>query len=107
MSNLLQVNFKLNVSVDEYRQAADSLAQAFADVPGCRWKVWLLDEAEKAAGGIYLFESKAALQGMLDSPLWAGVGANPALKDFSIKSWDVMDAPSTVTRAPIPTPARA
>jgi hypothetical protein len=102
MSNVLQVNFKYNVSAAEYRQAADSLAEAFAAVPGCRWKIWLLDESQQAAGGVYLFDDKAALQKMLDSPLWAGVGANPALKDFSIKSWDVMDAPSSVTRAPIP-----
>jgi len=105
MSKVLQVNFKLNVSADEYRHAADSLAEAFSNVPGCQWKIWLLDESQQAAGGIYLFEDRKALQGMLDSELWAGVGANPALKDINIKSWDVMDAPSAVTRAPIPAAA--
>ena len=101
MANVLQVNFKYSMTTDEFRQAGDALADPFAAVPGCRWKIWLLDEANSAAGGIYLFESKAALDDMLASPLWASVGAHPALSDFSIKSWDILEGPSLVTRAPI------
>jgi hypothetical protein len=101
MAKILQVNFKFGVSAAEYGQAAASLADAFAAVPGCRWKVWLIDEARREAGGIYLFDDGASVQAMLDSPLWASVGAHPALSDFNVKDWDVMDAPSLVTRAPI------
>lgn len=101
MANVLQVNFKYSMTTDQYRQAGDALADPFAAVPGCRWKIWLLDEANSAAGGIYLFENKAALDDLLASPLWASVGANPALSDFSIKAWDIMEGPSLVTRAPI------
>ena len=70
-------------------------------MPGLRWKVWLLDESQQAAGGIYLFETKAALDAMLSSELWAGVAANPAIQDVNLRVWDVMDGPSLITRAPI------
>ncbi|MCP4568212.1 MAG: YdhR family protein, partial [FCB group bacterium] len=37
---MLLINFKFNVSRGEYEQAAASLAGAFAEVPGLRWKIW-------------------------------------------------------------------
>jgi len=37
---ILQINFKLNVSVAQYRKICGSVAQTIADVPGLVWKVW-------------------------------------------------------------------
>ncbi len=59
---ILQLNFKFSVTKAEYEQAAASLASEFADVAGLRWKVWLMNEAESVAGGIYLFDSDSSLQ---------------------------------------------
>ena len=42
---ILQINFNLNMPVAEYRKMADSVAHAFLDVPGLRWKIWLLNPA--------------------------------------------------------------
>jgi len=98
---LLQVNFKLNVNVDEYRNLASSVAQAFAAVPGLRWKVWVLDEERREAGGVYLFEDGRALDTFLKSDLARTIGTHPALRDASIKYYDVMPEVSAVTRAPI------
>lgn len=98
---ILQVNFSLNVSVSEYRNIAAAVAPAFADLPGLRWKTWLLDEARNEAGGIYLFESEGALEGFLNSPLAAQVQSHPALKNFTAKPFAVMEDVSAVTHAPI------
>ena len=35
---ILQINFNLNVPVAEYQKMADSVAHAFIDVAGLRWK---------------------------------------------------------------------
>jgi len=36
---ILQINFNLNVPVAEYQKMAHSIAHAFLDVPGLRWKI--------------------------------------------------------------------
>ena len=98
---ILQVNFSLNVDVAEYRRICATIAPAFADLPGLRWKTWLLDEQRNEAGGIYLFESEAALQNFLNSPLAADVKTHPALKNFTAKPFVVMEDVSAVTHAPV------
>lgn len=103
-AKILQVNFKLNVSKAEWDQTCQSVAQVFADVPGLQWKIWLLNEHDREAGGIYLFESAAALDAYLSGPLAAKVKTMPLLRDFSAKQFDVMPAVTAITRGPV-TPA--
>ena len=98
---ILQVNFKFNVSRADYEQAVSPMAGDFADVPGLRWKVWLMNEAESEAGGIFLFNDEASLQTFLDGPLAAAVTGHPALSDFSVRQSDVMESPTAVTRGPL------
>ena len=101
MSKVLQVNFNYNVSAEDYAQTVSGLGDAFANVSGCLWKIWLIDEERKEAGGIYLFEDAASIQAMLDSELIAGVISHPALSNFSVKQFDVLEEVSRITRAPI------
>lgn len=104
---ILQLNLKFNVSRAEYEQTAGALADAFAAVPGCRWKIWLMNESSQEAGGIYLFENEAALNALLNSELAARVLGHPALSDFSVKQFDVLPEQSRITRAPIGAQAAA
>lgn len=98
---LLQINFKFNVPKADYEQAANSLAPSFAEVNGLRWKVWILNEAENEAGGIYLFEDEASLEAYLTGPLAEQVKNHPALSDMSAKQFDVMPDVTAVTRGPV------
>jgi hypothetical protein len=98
---ILQINFKLNVPADEYHRICESVAQAIADVPGLRWKVWLLNEREKEAGGIYLFQDEQALNNYLSGPIVAQIKSHPALQDLSAKRFDVMEEVTAMTRGPI------
>jgi hypothetical protein len=98
---ILQINFKFNLSRAEYEQAVSDLAANFAALAGLRWKVWIMNEAEKEAGGIYMFEDEASVKAYLEGPLAAGVISHPALSDFSVKQFDVMDDVSKITRGPI------
>ncbi len=94
-------NFNYNVDLEEYQQMASQLAQAFADVPGCAWKIWLVDDAKKEAGAVYLFEDDQSLQNFKASPLVASVLSNPALSNFDLKERDILTEVSEVTRAPL------
>ena len=98
---LLQLNFKFNVPRADYEGAVSPLADQFAALPGLRWKVWIINEAESEAGGIYLFDDEASLKAYLDSDLAAGVMNHPALSDFNAKTFAVMDEVTAVTRGPV------
>ncbi len=100
-AHIVQLNFKFDLSRSEYEQAADQLAGMFAELPGLRWKVWILNEAESEAGGIYLFEDEASMQSFLNGPLAAQVQGHPALRDFSVKTSEVMEGPTATTRGPV------
>ena len=98
---ILQLNFKFNVSRDEYEKAVAPLANEFADLSGLRWKIWMINEAEQEAGGIYLFDDEASVKAYLEGPLAAQVTSHPALSDFSVKQFDVMEDVTTITRGPV------
>ena len=99
--NVLQINFRFNVTAPEYAELAASLAPAFAEVPGLLWKVWIMNQDEREAGGIYYFESGDSLQQFVSSQLAADVRNHPAVMEFSAKTFDVMDDVTAVTRGPV------
>ena len=88
---LLQVNFTFNVTRPEYEGAVGPLAEDFAALDGLVWKVWIMNEEGSEAGGIYLFRDQASMQAYLEGPLAAGVISHPALSDFSVKQFEVME----------------
>ncbi len=98
---IMQLNFKFSGSGVEYEQVVTPLADQFAALPGLRWKIWMINEAEHEAGGIYLFDDEAAVQAFLEGPLAAQVTGHPALSDFSVKQFDVMEELTTITRGPV------
>ena len=106
-AKILQINFRLKASTPEYQTLCQSVAQAFAAVPGLRWKIWILNDHEKEAGGVYLFENERALNDFLSGPLAAQVKSHPALSDFSAKVFDVMEDVTAVTHGPVRAAAAA
>jgi len=99
---ILQINLKFNgVSRAELEQAWLPAAQPIADTPGLRWKIWLMNESECAAGGIYLFDDETAVQGFLTGPIVAAMGEDPTISDVSARMFDVMGAHTAVTRGPV------
>jgi hypothetical protein len=98
---VLQVNFKLNVSPAEYEKTVTPMADAFAEVEGLRWKLWLLNQEEREAGGVYLFEDEPSCAAFLAGPLAAAVKSAPFLRELSIKQFEVMTEVTEITRGPI------
>jgi quinol monooxygenase YgiN len=98
---ILVTNYNYNVSPEEYKNMTAQLAQAFADVPGCLWKIWLIDDEKKEAGAVYLFEDEESLKNFKSSPLVASVLSHPALSNFDLKERDILKEISEITRAPL------
>ena len=98
---VLQVNMKFNIPRADLEKAFLDGAQPIADTPGLLWKVWLMNEAEHTAGGIYLFECEGTLEAYLAGPIVAGLKSSPVLSDISVKVFDVLDRHTAITRGPV------
>jgi hypothetical protein len=103
---ILQINFKFSIPPAEYEQAVAPLAGAVAETPGLAWKVWLINAADREAGGIYLFDDEASMQAYLGGPIVAGVKSHPALSDITAKVFDVSEEQTLITRGPVRERAR-
>jgi hypothetical protein len=98
---MLLVSFKFNTSPAEYRQAIKPLVSDILNAPGLRWKIWLVNEDECFAGGIYLFDDAASVQLFLSSPLMDGLTHSPAFANFHVMPFDVLEAETALTHGPI------
>jgi len=98
---ILQINFKLNVPAGEYASSCQGVAQAIASVAGVRWKIWILNEQEKEAGGIYFFDTEQSLSDYLSGPIVAQLRKHPGVRDVAVKRFDVMEDLTSTTRGPV------
>lgn len=80
----------------------DDRARQFLAVPGLQWKIWLDGEAERRAGGIYLFDTRAHAEAYMNGPIVARMKANPDITDLQIRIFDVRDRMTAITRGPVP-----
>ena len=98
---ILQINFKFKVPATEYIDAVTPLADDIARVPGLLWKVWLINETDSEAGGVYWFHDNESLQAYLEGPIVAGIASHPALADISVKVFDNLASLSEITNGPV------
>jgi len=104
MKKILQVNFKFKVPRSDLEKAFLEMAPRFGpsgDVKGLLWKIWLVNEAEKSAGGIYLFEDDASVKAFLQGEIVAGLKSNPAVSDIAAKVFDILLEHTKITRGPV------
>jgi hypothetical protein len=98
---ILQVNMNFSIPSTDLKTAWLDVAQPVADTPGLVWKVWLINEEQKEAGGIYLFETREAAIAYAGSPIVAALKASPVISNISAKMFDVLADHSAITRAPL------
>lgn len=96
---ILQVNFRFSMSKAEYIQACLPEAPHLAAVPGLLWKVWIMNEVEHEAGGIYLFADETSLQSFVVT-LTEMLNA-PGFSEVTIQPFDILDELTQITRGPI------
>ena len=70
-------------TIEELRRyLRDESVDAFADVPGLRFKAWISDEATERWGAIYVFESIEAAEQELPGRARELIGKDPDVADF-------------------------
>lgn len=97
-ARILQINYRLNGTQAEYANENLPYGRPIADLPGLHWKIWIINDVECEAGGLYLFEDDAAVQEFLNGPIIAEMKGDPTL---SIKAFDVLADLTAITRGPV------
>ena len=95
---ILQINMKFSIPKADLEAAWLSGAQPIADVPGLRWKIWLMNETEHTAGGIYLFESEAAMKAYMAGPIVAATMASPVHNNIDANVFDMLECHTSTTQ---------
>ena len=98
---VLTTKFNYSMPTEELKKIMPAVAPKFSEIPGCCWKIWLLNEDHKEAGGVYLFESATELEQFLNSNLFASVANNPAFSNLQTSTFGVAEAASVITDAPL------
>lgn len=97
--NVLIVTFNLkDVSDADYRAGCASEAEPFAAIPGLISKVWLADRESNTYGGVYIFSDRSSLEAYVGSELFKSIGATPNFQDLAAASFEVIEAPTRITR---------
>jgi putative monooxygenase ydhR len=104
---ILQLNFKFTSSATDYVKLVAPFADPIAAVPGLTWKVWLVNEKNREAGGIYLFRDEASANAYLNGEIVMGLKKQPTLLDISAKLFDVEESLTQKTHGPIKTAVAA
>lgn len=91
------VTFGLTIPAETYTAHAVHIAPGFTAWPGLLGKWWLGEAASGTFGGVYLFASQHDADRSRKTDLFRDMFANPALKDVTVREYDVLDAPTAIT----------
>ena len=75
-------------TIEELRRyLRDESVDAFADVPGLRFKAWISDEATERWGAVYIWESRDAAEQQVPSRARELIGKDPDLgEEFDVEA---------------------
>ncbi len=93
------ITFSLEgISEEAYRQQAEAVAPTFADLAGLVSKTWLANEETNTYSGVYVWQDREAMEGYAETDVFKGMAANPYFKDLIVRDFDVLEAPTRITR---------
>lgn len=98
---VLTTRFNYSMTSGELNKIMPAVAPEFSAIPGCCWKIWLINEDRKEAGGVYLFESATDLERFLKSDLFASVVNSPAFSNLQTHTFGVSETASLITGGPL------
>jgi hypothetical protein len=99
MPAIVQINFPYTESESDLISHSSDAAPRFLNVDGLDWKIWLVDENTKTAGGIYLFQTREAAQAYASGPMVSHL--KNVREGVDVRVFDTIDEAGKVTRAPV------
>ncbi len=93
------INFRLEgMSEEDYRKLTETIAPAFANLPGLVSKTWLANPETNTYGGVYVWRDLQAMEDYAKTDLYKGMLANPHFDDVAVRAFAVLENPTRVTR---------
>ena len=100
------VTFTLeNLTDTEFHTLCGQLAPDFAAIPGLISKVWLAAPVANTYGGVYTWQSQAAMEAYMQSELFGNVVNHPQLANVTSQDFSILEEPTRVTHGLIETVA--
>jgi|SRR6056300_404177 hypothetical protein len=99
MSSIVQINFPYTESQADIENHSEEAAGRFTGVDGLVWKIWLVDEATKTAGGIYLFSTRDQAEDYAAGELVKHL--KNVRDNVTVSVFDTIDGAGLVTNAPV------
>src|SRR5437879_12866314 len=85
---ILQINFKFTTATADHLKLVAPLADPIGAVPGLTWKIWMLNDQNHEAGGVYLFRAEASVNAYLTRDIGLGMQQQPTVRDMSADGRD-------------------
>jgi len=98
---MVVVTFKFGMSFVEYIRSIKPLTDEILNIPGLRWKIWLINEAQCTAGGLYLFDDASCVQSFLASPLMDRLRHHPTFTEIHVMPFDLLESETKTTHGPL------
>jgi len=95
---ILEARFKTAKSRKEYEESQKP--HKYAEMLGLRWKIYAFNDEKSMATGIYLFDDVQAMNSHMAN-LRERANKSDHASDFEMIVWDVQEALSKITGAPI------
>ncbi len=96
--HVLIVNFNLkDISEENYRRVAETIAPAFTNLPGLISKTWLADPETNTYGGVYVWRDHEAMEAYKETNIFKGIETNPHFENVTIKDCGVLEGPTRTT----------
>jgi len=97
--HLQVVTFQLTgLDPQAYRAHCEAAAPKFTEIAGLRAKAWLANPSTNTYGGVYAWESRAAMEDYVAGPIFGALLANPAMTGVASRDFDVLERPTEITR---------
>lgn len=103
---MLVMSFKFSIPPAECVQLMKPLIGEILNSPGLRWKIWLINESQCTAGGLYLFDDSSSVQTFLASPLMDRLQHHPSFTEVRVMPFDILEAETRATHGPLGTGVR-
>ena len=91
---LLIINFKADITPDEYEEIAVKDAPIFANISGLKHKYFLFNHETKIFGGCYLWEDKASLDAYKAGEIYKSIINNPDFENVTNTQFEVHEQAS-------------
>ncbi len=91
---ILIINFKADITPDEYEEIAVKDAPIFANISGLKHKYFLINHETKIFGGCYLWEDKTSLDAYKAGEIYKSIINNPDFKNVTTSEFEVHEKAS-------------